>query len=277
VSASTSTAASAATAQLPRTSSTLGHYAALSRRSVMNIVRQPIAIIPSLTFPLLFLALNSSALARSIELPGFPPVESFLQFMITSTIIQGALFGSIAAGSDMANDIEGGFFDRLVATPVSRASILVGRLAGSFVLGLIQATFFFGVASLFGLNVAGGVLGMLGVALIGATVAAGVGAISVTIALRTGSAEAVQGSFPLIFVFMFLSSAFFPRTLMNGWFKSVATINPLSHMIESARYQVIYGWDAGQWLTGMSIAGAILVLGVVASSFALRARLADKA
>ncbi|MEA2447244.1 MAG: type transport system permease protein [Actinomycetota bacterium] len=254
----------------------LEHYAALSRRSIMNIVRQPIAIIPSLTFPLLFLALNSSALARAIELPGFPPVDSFLQFMISSTIIQGALFGSIAAGSDMAKDIEGGFFDRLIATPVSRSSILVGRLAGSFMLGFVQAFIFFGVASLFGLNVAGGLLGMVGVALIGATIAAGVGAISVAIALRTGSTEAVQGSFPLIFVFLFLSSAFFPRSLMHGWFKSVATLNPLSHMIEAARHQVIYGWDTSQWLTGISIAGAILVGGVVASSFALRARLAEK-
>jgi ABC-2 type transport system permease protein len=256
---------------------TLEHYAALSRRSVMNIVRQPIAIIPSLTFPLLFLALNSSALARSIELPGFPPVESFLQFMVSSTIIQGALFGSIAAGSDMASDIEGGFFDRLIATPVTRSSILVGRLAGAFVLGFGQALFFFTIASLFGLTVEGGLLAVFGVALIGATVAAGVGAISVTIALRTGSAEAVQGSFPLIFVFLFLSSAFFPRSLMNGWFKSVATLNPLSHMIEAARYQVIYGWDAGRWLTGIGIAAVILVGGVIASSFALRARLADKA
>jgi ABC-2 type transport system permease protein len=255
----------------------LSHYAALSRRSIFNILRQPIAIIPSLTFPLLFLALNSSALARSIELPGFPPVDSFMQFMISSTIIQGALFGSIAAGADMANDIEGGFFDRLIATPVSRSSILVGRLAGSFTLGFFQAFFFFGVASLFGLHVAGGFLGMLGVALIGATIAAGVGAISVTIAIRTGSAEAVQGSFPLIFVFLFLSSAFFPRALMNGWFKSAATINPLSHMIEAARHQVIVGWDTSQWLTGMSVAGVIFAGGVVASILALRARLADEA
>jgi ABC-2 type transport system permease protein len=255
----------------------LTHYAALSRRSVMNILRQPIAIIPSLTFPLVFLALNSSALARAIELPGFPKVDSFLQFMVSSTIIQGALFGSIAAGSDMANDIEGGFFDRLLATPVSRSSILVGRLAGSFVLGFVQAFFFFGVATLFGLSVEGGIIAMLGVALIGATIAAGVGAISVTIALRTGSAEAVQGSFPLIFVFLFLSSAFFPRNLMNGWFKSVASINPLSHMIEASRHLVIVGWDTSQWLTGISVALVIFVLGVVASSFALRARLADKA
>ncbi|MGH2748469.1 MAG: ABC transporter permease [Actinomycetota bacterium] len=255
----------------------LAQYAALSRRSIFNTIRQPVAIIPALTFPLVFLALNSAALARSIELPGFPPVDSFLQFMIATTIIQGALFGSIASGSDMALDIEGGFFDRLVATPVARTSILVGRVAGSFTLSFFQAWVFFLTALPFGLDVEGGFVGMLGVALIAAVIGAGLGAIAVSFALRTGSTEAVQGSFPLLFVLMFLSSAFFPRALMNGWFKTAASINPLSHLIESARSLVISGWATSEFLTALAIAGGFLALGVFLSSVALKARLAERA
>ena len=258
-------------------SAVAAQYALLSKRSLVNTIRQPIAIIPSLTFPLIFLALNSAALAESIQLPGFPPVDSFLQFMIATTIIQGGLFGSIAAGADMATDIEGGFFDRLIATPVSRTSILVGRVAGAFTLAFIQAFLFFGIAMLFGLDVEGGIPGMLGVALISATAGAGFATLSVAIGIKSGSTEVVQGSFPLIFTLMFLSSAFFPRQLMSGWFQDAATINPLSHMIESARSLVISGWNFGELLTGLAIAAAILVIGLVICLVALRARLADKA
>jgi ABC-2 type transport system permease protein len=251
-------------------------YAALSRRSLVNIVRQPIAIVPAFAFPLLFLALNSAALAESIELPGFPRVDSFLQFMVATTIIQGGLFGAIAAGSGMAIDIEGGFFDRILATPVSRTSILVGGVAGSFALAFVQAFFFLGIGILFGLEVEGGPLGMVGVAVISSIAGAGVGAIAVAIGIKSGSAEVVQGSFPLIFVSLFLSSAFFPRSLMDGWFKTAATVNPLSHMIEGARSLVISGWDTGEFAGGLGIASGILVVGISASLLALRSRLADR-
>ena len=258
-------------------STVAAHYAARSRRSITNTVRQPIAIVPAFAFPLIFLALNSAALAESIRLPGFPPVESFLQFMITTSIIQGGLFGAIAAGSDMARDIEDGFFDRLIATPVTRTSILVARVAGAALLAFVQALVFFLIALPFGLTVEGGPLGLLAVAVISSIAGAGMGAVSVSIALKSGSTEVVQGTFPLIFVSFFLSSAFFPRELMEGWFKTAAGINPLSHMIESARHQVIFGWDPGEFLTGILIALGIFTFGILLSLLALRSRLADKA
>ena len=257
-------------------SAVASHYAVLSRRSLVNTIRQPVAIIPALTFPLVFLAINAAVLEKSIQLPQFPPVDSFLQFMIATTIIQGGLFGAIASGADMATDIEGGFFDRLIATPVSRTSLLVGRLAGAFMLAFVQAWLFFGIALLFGLEVEGGVIGMLGVAVISAVAGTGMGAFSVAIGLKSGSSEVVQGTFPLIFISFFMSSAFFPRALMNGWFETVATINPLSHMIEGARSLVIFGWDFSEFGRALGIAFAIFVVGVIVSLLALRGRLAKK-
>ncbi len=78
--------------------STLDQYRALSRRAVVTTFRQPTSILPAMTFPLLFLALSSAAFERSTNLPGFPPVESFLQFLVATSIVQGTLFGSVAAG-----------------------------------------------------------------------------------------------------------------------------------------------------------------------------------
>jgi ABC-2 type transport system permease protein len=253
--------------------STLAHYAALSRRSITTTARQPTSIVPSTLFPLVFLAMSSAALNRSTQLPGFPPVDSFLQFVVGTTIIQGALFTSIAAGAAMGTDIEGGFFERLIASPVSRTSLLVGRVAGAATFGFLQAWLYFGVTSIFGLEVRGGILGMFLVSIVAATVAAAFGSISVMIALRPGSTEAVQGSFPLLFVFLLVSSAFFPRVLMSGWFHDVATINPLSHMIEGVRGLVIDSASAAYFLKAEAIAGAIFLVGVTSALLALRARL----
>lgn len=258
-------------------SAVLQHYAVLSRRSVINTFRQPISFIPALTFPLMFLAINAAALNEAIRLPGFPPVESYLQFMIATTIIQGALFGSVAAGADMARDIEGGFFDRLYLAPISRSSVLVGRVAGAWTFSFLQAWLFFGVAHLFGLTVEGGFAGMLGVSVIASIIGAGLGAVSMSFALRTGSTEAVQGSFPALFAFLFLSSAFFPRELMSGWFENAASVNPLSHLIESSRHLVIFGWSSREFLQGVAIAASVFLLGLVLSGMALRARLSERA
>lgn len=256
--------------------STAAQYLALSRRSILGTVRTPIAIFPSLLFPLIFLALNSAALNRSIQLPGFPEVDSFLQFMFATTVVQGTLFGSIAAGAAMARDIEGGFFERLMAAPTSRGSILIGRVAGACAFALFQAWFFFLAATPFGLEVEGGLAGMLGLSLVCAVLAGGIGAISVAFGLKTGSSEAVQGAFPMLFALMFLSSAFFPRTLMSGWFQDVAGLNPFSYLVEGLRHQVIFGFDAGELGKALAVAIGFFGVGLGSSYIALRGRLKER-
>ena len=255
--------------------SSAAQYLALSRRSIVGTLRTPIAIVPSLAFPLLFLALNSAALNRSIQLPGFPEVDSFLQFMFATTVIQGALFGAVTAGASIATDIEGGFFERIIAAPTSRPSILVGRVAGVATFAFAQAWFFFIVATLFGLDVEGGLVGMLGVAVVGSLVAAAIGSLSVAFGLKTGSSEAVQGAFPMAFALMFLSSAFFPRELMTGWFREVAEANPFSYLIEAVRHQVIAGFSVTKLLVALGIGGGLFVVGLVASGLSLRGRLKE--
>ena len=76
------------------------------------------------------------------RLPGFPPVRGFLDFAVAGAILQGILIGGTTAGAAFALDIEGGFFDRLVASPVSRIAILTGRLVGGVMLAMIQTVLF---------------------------------------------------------------------------------------------------------------------------------------
>jgi ABC-2 type transport system permease protein len=245
---------------------------ALARRSVLGTVRQPAAWVPGVLFPLLIAAVNAASLTRTINLPGFPPVESFLQFLLPATVIQGVLFGGILGGADIAVDIQSGFFDRLLSSPVARSAILVGRLGGAVVLGAVQALVFIGVFVVFGAPIAGGVAAVVVLVVVGMVLALAVGGFAAAVGLRTGSQEAVQNFFPLVFVLLFISSAFFPTALMTGWFQTVAERNPLSWLINSLRDLVIYGFDATDAARAFGIAVAFAAVTVTLAARQLRRR-----
>ena len=249
---------------------------ALARRSIIGTARQPEAIFPSIFFPLFFGALSTASFQRSTQLPGFPKVDSFLDFLLAATVVQGVLFGSTAGGNDMAVDIQDGFFDRLVASPVPRPVILVGRLAGTAVLGAVQATAFMTVLTLFGASVKGGIPAAVAIVLVSAVLAVAVGGFAVTLALRTGSTEAVQASFPVFFITLFVSSAFFPRELMSGWFKAAASANPLSWMIEALRRLTIERFSVVDAFEALVIVTALATVSITLAGLALRARVAAR-
>lgn len=245
----------------------------LARRAAKNVARQPSLAVPAIFFPLFFVALNTAALGRTIHLPGFPPVDSFLDFMLATTIVQGVLFGAMTGGADLALDIETGFFDRLLASPVPRLSILLGRLGGSAMLGVMQALIFVSVLVAFGASIKGGIAAVAVLVLMGVLLAIGIGGLAMAMALRTGSSEAVQGAFPLFFILMFMSSAFFPRQLMSGWYQAVAGVNPMSHLIEGARELVIEGFHLDAVLRVVGICLAIIVVTLTLAIRALFRRL----
>lgn len=246
----------------------------LSRRAVLSIVRQPQVVFPSLFFPLFFAALNSAAFDRvTAAQPDFAAqYPSFLDFLLPATVLQGVLFGSTQAGTEMANDIEMGFFDRLLASPVSRTSILVGRLAGGAALGAAQAVFFAVVLVAFGAQVSG-VGAVLVLVVCSALLAIGIGGFGVVLGIRTGSAEAVQGAFPLIFVLMFTSSAFFPRELMTGWYETVATYNPISWILEALRELLTVGWSPTDAAVAVVVSAGVAAIAIAFALRALRRRL----
>jgi len=241
---------------------------AMSKRSVIALIRQPALVVPSMIFPLFFAALGTSSFGRAIHLPGFPKVDSFLDFSLAGTIVQGVLFGSVQSGSALATDIENGFFYRLMAAPSSRLGILVGRLAGAAAYGAFQTLFFSLLLLPFGMTIKGGPLGVLVMVISGGLIAIAISGFMAAAALKTGSSEAVQGVFPLVFIMLFFSSAFFPRQTMSGAYKHIADFNPISHLIEGLRDICIHG------LSGGAVARAILVplaIMVVSFSLALRA------
>jgi ABC-2 type transport system permease protein len=245
----------------------------VARRSALRTFRQPAQVIPSLVFPLMLLAINASGLQRVTQLPGFP-TDSFVTFALAIPFLQGALFGVINSGTDLARDIETGFLNRLALTPLKGSALLVGLLTGSLILGLVQAAAFLIVGAAVGAHFASGFAGVVVLVCLSMLITLGFGALGLVVALRTGSGEAVQGMFPLFFVFLFLSSMSLPRNLIEtDWFRTVATYNPVSYLIEGIRSLLVTGWDGEALALGFGIAAAIAVIALTLASVSLKTRL----
>lgn len=246
---------------------------ALARRSMLKTLRQPFQMFPVIFFPAMLLAVNASGLKAATLLPGFP-THSYISFAIAVAFIQGGMFSLINTGTNLAADIESGFFNRLSLTPMRRSSLIAGILLGVAALGAIQSAAYILIGAAFGAHIATGVGGVLVLIALGSLAATGFGAIGCFAALRTGSGEAVQGLFPLFFVFIFLSSSNLPRNLLKtGWFHTVATWNPISYLIEGFRSIYILGWDATALWRAFAVAGGLLLLGLALSASGMRTRL----
>ena len=252
----------------------LTQIAALARRSTLRTLRQPAVIVSALLFPMMFFSINASGLDAASRIPGFP-TDSYLDFAFAFPLVQASLFGAITAGSDLARDIESGFFDRLSLTPMRPVALLGGMLAGVVALGLLQSVVFLACGLLMGVNVSSGIPGMFVLVLLTVLVALGFGGIGAILAIRTGSVEAVESAFPLFFVSIFLSSINLPRNLIEAdWFRLVATVNPISYLVEGIRSLVITGWDAQALILGFGCAVTIMVLAIGGAATSLRTRMA---
>jgi ABC-2 type transport system permease protein len=246
----------------------------LARRSIVHTARQPAAVVFPLLFPMLLLAVNSGGLRAETHLPGFP-TKSFVAFALAVPFIQGALFATMNAGTDLARDVETGFLSRLSLTPLRGPALLAGQLGGVVALGVIQACFYLLVGVVVGVRPAAGIGGVAVLLVFSAMIALAFGSIGAWAALRTGSPEAVQSLFPVFFVFLFISSMNIPRNLIaTTWFRYAATANPVSYLLECVRSLIITGWNGEALLLGFGIVTIVAVTGLSLAAYTLPRRLA---
>lgn len=248
---------------------------ALARRALANSLRRPQYMMPLVLFPSLFLAINVGGLHRTTSLPGFPHVRGFLDFQLAGAMTQSLLMGGVAVGISSALEIELGFFDRLVSAPIPRLAIVLGRLVAAGVTAAAQITYFLLLGLIFGAEVQAGFTGVLCVYLIGVTAGVGFGAIGQALALRARSASTVQGIFPLVFVILFVSDAFFPRGLLSSPSDSIAKYNPLSYIAEGMRKPIIDAITSRSLLEGLAAGLGVAACASALAVLALRGRLRD--
>lgn len=227
-------------------------------RNLVVIRRTPASVIPGLMISVFFLFIYEASLSGAATF--FLAGQSYLAFILPVSIISASLSGSGLAGQYIVRDIENGYFDKLLLTPISRVALLSGPvLAGAIILGF-QTSLILGVAILMGLESAtgfAGILAVLGFAMLLGTGFAGFG---VTVALLTGSAAATSGASFAFFPLTFLTATFVPINLLDGWLKTAAEWNPITYILQATREILLNGWNweyIGQGLIACAILGLV--------------------
>ncbi|MCB9450331.1 MAG: ABC transporter permease [Anaerolineaceae bacterium] len=244
----------------------------LTWRSLVTIFRTPAAVIPTLLISAFFLFVYNASLGNASNfLPGLAG-KSYLGFILPVSVVSAALSGAGVAGQSIVRDLENGYFDKLLLTPINRGALLIGPIvAGSIVLGL-QTSIVTLIGLLMGLEPETGVIGllaMLGYALLLGTGFAG---FTVAVALRSSNAAATQGATFLFFPLTFLTATFVPVSLLSGWIKTAAEYNPITYILEAMRSLLLSGWDSDALLKGFIACGILGTLTFVFALSSLRAR-----
>jgi len=246
---------------------------ALGRRSLSVQFRRAQLLMPTFVLPLMLLAVIASGTSAAQDLPRFPDATSYLTFVVPGTVIQGALLAGLTTGAALAGDIEFGFFDRLLAAPVRRTSLVLGRLCGTAGLAVLQSTLFLTVALVFGARYPGGFGGAVAAVGLATVTAVGIGAIAAAIALRTASLALMQSIFPFVFVLLFTAPAFFPRELLTPVLRDLAAYNPLTYVVEAVRGLLAADPALGDPWLGLAAATALALAATALATFALAERL----
>jgi ABC-2 type transport system permease protein len=239
---------------------------------IASTLRQPVILVPAFAFPLFILAVVSSGGSKVTDVKGFP-TNSYLTFLLASTLVQAATGAATVAGNALGSDISTGFLRRLVLTPLNVSTLLGAQLSGVALLGLAQGTVYLLIGLAFGASVkagVGGALVLLAVTLLMVLAFAAIGQLT---AVLTGSAEQVQALVAVTLALLFLSSMMMPRNLIEkDWFKTIATYNPMSYFVEAPRSLLISGWDGEALALGCGIAGVTLIVALTATAVSLKRR-----
>lgn len=178
-------------------------------------------------------------------------------------------------GANMARDIETGYLNRMMLTPTRSVSILLGHLGGAVMMACVICTEYLIIGRLLGVEVATGLTGVLGIYAFQILIAIFFASLGTALALRFETAEAVESIFPLFFALLFLSSGNFPRPLIEtAWYRTIATYNPVTYVIEGIRALVNLSWgDESVW-RGYLVACALALITVFAAARGARSRFA---
>jgi ABC-2 type transport system permease protein len=245
-----------------------------TQRTLVTNFRVPAAIIPPFIITVFFLVIYDASLGGAAAF--FLAGQSYLGFVLPLSVVSGALSGSSLAGQSIVRDIESGYFDKLLLTPINRGALLLGAmLAGAIVLAL-QTAVVIAIALLMGLEPATGLPGLLALTGIALLLGVGFSGFTVGVALFTGSAAATGGAGFLFFPLSFLTATFVPLDLLSGWLRTAAEWNPITYVLEAGRALVNTGWETDIIARGI---GSSLLLGVVLFAwalFALRTRTARR-
>jgi ABC-2 type transport system permease protein len=250
--------------------SLIGQILMMTRRSLVTLLRSPASILPNVLISAFFLLIYDSALGRITSFPGPLQGIDYLAFTLPVSILSAAL--NAPAGQAMVRDVASGYFDKLLLTPINRSALLMGHILAGGIVILVQTMLILVLALLMGLHPATGLVAIVVILGFSLMIGMGFGGFTVAVALRTGSAAATQGASFIFFPLTFLTTTFLPLELLQGWLKTVATVNPITYILKATREVLIYGWDTQIMLVGLVACLILSSLPFLLALSSLRAR-----
>ena len=238
----------------------MSHSLALGQRALREAWRTPEALVPTLFIPLFFLVVNVGQAGKIFPSAstGFLNGQGYGAFQLPSSLLLAASFGTAALF--LVEEIEGGYFDKLRATPIPRTSIVLGRLIAELAKGLLIATAIVVLALPFGITIASGLLGIVQLIALTALWAVVFAGFMQLIALKTRSAAATNSGGLIFFPLLFLTPNFVPRDMLTRPMEIAATLNPVTYVMEALRSLILDDLAWGRIARGFAV---VAVLGAI--------------
>ena len=240
----------------PRQAGFARDVVAIAGRALRAIPRETEAVIPPVFIALFFFVVNLGTLEELTErnIPGL----DFTAFMMATAILLGVT--GVSRAPALVLDVQNGYFDRLLLSPVRRLAILWGHMVADVAVAAALTIPIVAVGLLLGVRFETGVLGIVAFVALGALWSLVFAGFGYAIALKTGNPAAVNSSFLLFFPFLFLTSSYVPRDHLSGWLDTVAAWNPVTYLLDGLRALTMDGWaweDIGQALLAIAAVGAV--------------------
>lgn len=243
-------------------------------RSIRKLVRTPILLFFSLLQPIIFLVLFTqlfSVVGTQFSSAAGYPGATYLSFATAGIVLQNGFSSALQSGTSIVDDLNSGFLEKELVTPVNRAAIILGRLLSDAFRVVAQSAIILVLALLLGAQMASGVLGVVLIFALVAFFGLAWSGISLAIGLRTRSAETVFGiggflTFPLLF----MSTALVPAAVMPSWMQTVSSFNPISHTVDAVRALTLSGFDWAKIGSAFGIIGLIAIVTLGATLYMFR-------
>jgi ABC-2 type transport system permease protein len=241
---------------------------AIAGRALRLVPRDVEAIIPPVFIAVFFFVVNIATLENLTQqtIRGF----DYTAFEMATAVLLGVT--GVSRAQALVVDVQDGYFDRLLLTPVQRSAILIGHMVADVAVSISLCIPIVALAFALGIDFHAGALGVVVFVVLAALWSLSFAGFGYAIALKTGNPAAVNSSFLLFFPFLFLTSSYVPRSQLSGWLDSVATVNPVTYLLEGLRSLALAGWHWGDLGQAFAALLAVFTVSFALAFAALRSR-----
>ena len=240
----------------------------IATRSIRAVPREMEFVVPALVVPVFFYAINIGALEPLAEAGTAVDFKAFQLPVAITFAVTG-----LSRASALVTDIQNGYFDRLLMTPIRRLSLLLGLMMADLFLIITLSLPVIAMGYIVGVRFDTGVPGIILFVLMAGLWGLAFTGFPYAIALKTGNPAAVNTSFVLFFPFMFLTTSFLPMDVLSGWLQTIAKWNPVTYLLAGMRSLLYGGWDAYDIALGFLSIAIVGTVSMTLAFAALRGRL----